>query len=135
MERPRHLNCCYAIIISQVSPRTSRSMSLRATYVSAASHRVTSSMVNSHRSQFPLAHGKAYPATLSPTYPSLRVTILFSSSLTDSPRCAISLLATKQLPRPSLLRCFCTMLFASTAFLTLLSPTVVPFLLHNFVTP
>src|SRR5436190_24013451 len=135
MERPRHLNCCYAIIISQVSPRTSRSMSLRATYVPAASHRVTSSMVNSHRYQFPLAHGKAYPATLSPTYPCLRVTILFSLSLTDSPRCAISPLATKQLPCPSSLRCFCTMSFVSTEFPTLLSLTVVRYLPRNFGTP
>src|SRR5256714_10880649 len=76
MERPRPLNCCYAIIISQVSPRTSRSMSLRATYVPAASLRATSSTASLHRSQFPLVHGKAYPATLSPTYPSLRDTTL-----------------------------------------------------------
>src|SRR5947207_12955934 len=113
----------------------SRNTFLHATHVSAASHRDISSTASLRRSQFLLVHGEGYLATLSPTYPPLRDTTLFSLSSTDSQRCATSSLATKRHPRPNLHRFSYAMLSASTASRTLLSLTVVPSSRHNFGTP
>src|SRR5947207_4175512 len=113
----------------------SRSMFLHATHVSAASLHVTSSTASLRLFQFLLVHGEVYLAILSPIYPPLRDTILFSLSSTDSQRCATSSLATKRHPRPSLHRCSYAMLSASTAFRTLLSLTVVPSSRHSSGTP